>query len=952
MVQIFNSWRLLVLPAAFCMVIGAPTTALAQQKPDRPVVGAGSATSLSGSVQSSTGEPLPGATVFVRGTFIGTSTDGNGQFRLTIPAASRAGNESLTLEVSYVGYESLSAVVPLSEGQNLKLTLMASATMLEETVVSASRVQQTMAEAPVTIEKLNAVQISRISSPDIMVGLGALKGIDVSSSALLMSSVSTRGFNSAKSERVIQLSDYIDTQSPSLNVNAGNLLGIPEVDMESVDVLHGPSSALYGANAFNGVILFNSKDPFVYEGLTARIRGGSRDYADAQIRYAKKITPRLAAKLNLSYQQANDFMPVNFSAQDKLLEPTNNPEGSVFGYNAVNRYGDTNPVPLSSTSGFSVTIRDPATNQLVSPAPFVYMPGFTEQQLVADDNRTFGIRIQPTLSYLLTDKLKATAGYRFSRGTTTYQSTSRYRFKNLETQQFFGEVKSDKFFVRAYTTGDNGGDTYDLNFLGAFLQDQLVSDGSKTYKQAFVDTYNDEFRRARLEAAAANPQLTLAQQQAIAVPLAYAAASAQQLQPGSARFNELRNKIITDNTPGKGALIRPESRMSDISAQHQFTLPAKIGLIVGGAYRDFRLGSGGRLFSDTTGSRINNYEYGAYTQATKGFMENRLKLAFAGRIDFFKNFDPAFSPRASVTYALGKDLQHNFRASYSRAFRSPAQLDQFINLDLGRVYLLGNVAGGFNGYSLALRDAGLATVLTDETPEGRARQASFEVKLPALRLEQVNTVEVGYRAALSEKVSVDANAYFSRYNRFIGARRIFGNTDGTLPDDQQLLSNAANLFTNPNSKTRVVQAWTNADQDLDTRGASLGLNYAYSAAVNLTGSYSYNELTTTDLPADFQTFFNTPKHKFTLGVGGAIATDFSYGLSYRWAESFRYEMPFAVGQLAAPSSLDVNLGYHVQKLYTTFQAGATNVLDATNIQVYGAPSLGRIIFAGLLIDIK
>jgi iron complex outermembrane recepter protein len=927
MAQFSNPWWLAALSVAIGFSTTAPLSAFAQQAPDKPAVSATASTSLTGVVLSATGEPLPGATIFIRGTFIGTSADGNGQFRLTIPAANRASGEALTLEVSYIGYESMSAVVTPGQGQNLKLTLMSSATTLEETVVSASRVEQTLAEAPVTIEKLNAVQIGRISSPDIMVGLGALKGIDVSSSALLMSSVSTRGFNSAKSERVIQLSDYIDTQSPSLNVNAGNLLGIPEVDMESVDVLHGPSSALYGANAFNGVILFNSKDPFVYEGLTARIRGGSRAYADAQVRYAKKITPRLAAKLNLSYQQANDFMPVNFAAQDKLLEPTNNPEGSVYGYNAVNRYGDTQQQPTPAV------ITNP-----------VFMPGYTEKDLVADDNRTFGVRVQPTISYLLTDKLKATAGYRFSRGTTTYQSSSRYRFKNLESQQFFAELKSSNFFVRAYTTGDDGGDTYDLNFLGAFLQDQLVANdaNNRTYRQVFSDTYASAFTNARTAAQQAGQ--TLEQARITAAPIAYAAAGATQPQPGSAEFNRLRNKIITDATPGKGALIRPQSRMSDISAQYQFKLPAEIGLTVGGAYRAFRLGSGGRLFSDTTDSRIPNHEYGAYAQATKGFMENRLKFAFAGRIDFFKNFDPAFSPRASVTYAAGKDLQHNFRASYSRAFRSPAQLDQYINLDLGRAYLLGNTANGFQGYDLN-------KVRADPFATGSVL-ASYEVNIPSLRLEEVNTVEVGYRAALTEKISLDANVYVSRYKRFIGARRFVGNVDGSRPTQQQVTNGAFVSYADATKPTRVIQAWTNADQDLDTRGASLGLNYAYSKAVNLTGSYSYNELTTTDLPADFQTFFNTPKHKFTLGVSGAVATDFSYGLSYRWAQSFRYEMPFAVGQLASPSSLDVNLGYHVQKFNTTFQAGATNILDATNIQVYGAPSLGRIVFAGLLIDIK
>ncbi len=943
--RLFSGWPLLIGLALPISLLPVHTYAQAPASPAATTTK--TALVITGTVQTLTGEDLPGATVFIRGTYLGTSTDGNGRFKFTVPDAKPG--VSMQLEASYVGYQTQTlSVVP--GGPEVNVNLAPSPTQLTEVVVAASRAEQTVAEAPVTIERVSAAQINRLSTPDVLAGLAVLKGVDVSSASLLMSSPSTRGFNSAKSERVIQLTDYVDTQAPSLNVNAGNMLGIPEVDMESIDVLYGPSSALYGANAFNGVILFNSKDPFTYEGLTARVRGGSRAYLDGQFRIAKKITPRLAAKLNVSYLQANDFIANNFEAQERLLELTNNPSNSVFGANVVNRYGDTNPYPFNATQQLTRTVRDPVTNQQTTYN--VYMPGFTERDLIADDNRTYSVRVQPTVSYLITDKLKVTAGYRFWQGMTTYQSTSRYRFKNLQTQQFFADIKSDKFFVRAYTTGDDGRDSYDLNFLGAFLQNQLVpaerqnATGNLTYANLFAQTYNAEFNSAQQIARQNDPNLTLAQAQQIAAPIAYKAAAATQLQPGTTAFNEARQRIITSDSPGKGAQIRPYSRLSDVSAQYQFKLPADVGLIVGGAFRDFRNGSNGRLFSDTTGTRIRNYEYGAYGQATKGFNENRLKLAFAARVDAFKNFDPAFSPRASVTYAAGNDLQHNFRVSYSRAFRSPTQLDQYLALDLGRAYLLGNVGNGFEGYDLAARDQ-IFSLASDP-----AVRAKYRVTLPALKLEQVNTGEIGYRAAFGPKVSLDLSLFVSRYTNFIGARRIFANTDGTLPTPEELSGALASGFTDPRLKTRVVQAWTNSGQALDTRGAAFSLNYALATALNLTGTYSYNELTTDGLPADFQTFFNTPKHKFSLAANGVVATHGTYSVSYRWAQAFRYEMPFAAGNLAAPTSVDVNLGYRLPNLNTTVQAGATNLLDTNNTQVYGAPSLGRIVFAGLLVEIK
>ena len=129
------------------------------------------------------------------------------------------------------------------------------------------------------------------------------------------------------------------------------------------------------------------------------------------------------------------------------------------------------------------------------------------------------------------------------------------------------------------------------------------------------------------------------------------------------------------------------------------------------------------------GERIGNYEYGAYAQASKALLDERLKLAVAGRVDQFQNFGTAFSPRASVVYSLGADKQHNFRASFSRAFRAPTQNDQYIRLDVGRAILLGNVGGGFNGYTTAAGQRQLPGILAP-TPHRRPGQRTNTMPRP------------------------------------------------------------------------------------------------------------------------------------------------------------------------------------------------------------------------------
>ncbi|UOQ79135.1 carboxypeptidase-like regulatory domain-containing protein [Hymenobacter sp. 5516J-16] len=159
---------------------------------------------------------MPGATIFIRGTFVGTSTNREGKFLLRTDF----NQGPVVLSVSFVGYESREVTLPQPDNA-VVVQLKVNPTQTNEVIASASRVEEGILQAPVTVEKVTSQQILRLPPPDVQVGLNQFKGIDVNSTSMLMNSLSTRGFNSAKSERLIQLTDYFDTQSPSLNINAG-----------------------------------------------------------------------------------------------------------------------------------------------------------------------------------------------------------------------------------------------------------------------------------------------------------------------------------------------------------------------------------------------------------------------------------------------------------------------------------------------------------------------------------------------------------------------------------------------------------------------------------------------------------------------------------------------------------------------------------------------------------
>ena len=122
--------------------------------------------------------------------------------------------------------------------------------------MSASRTPESVRESPVTIERFDARDIKNATSPDFYASLENLKGVDINKGSLTFSSLNTRGFATFANTRFVQLVDGMDNSSPALNFAIGNFLGLNELDVQSVELLPGASSALYGANAFNGILIY------------------------------------------------------------------------------------------------------------------------------------------------------------------------------------------------------------------------------------------------------------------------------------------------------------------------------------------------------------------------------------------------------------------------------------------------------------------------------------------------------------------------------------------------------------------------------------------------------------------------------------------------------------------------------------------------------------------------
>ena len=263
---------------------------------------------LSGRVyDKATGQGLVGARVVIPSAQVGTLTDEKGEFTLRTSA-----EVPYTIQVTYIGYQTLEQEISQTD-KPLKLAMEAVGVTVGEVEIVSSAAQERQKQSPLTIERLSVTAIKETPAISFYEGLGHLKGVDVTAASLGFKVVNTRGFNSTSPVRSLQLIDGVDNQSPGLNFSLGNFLGASELDVESVDMVVGASSAYYGPGAFNGVISMKTKSPFVHPGVSFMLKGGERGLLQAALRYASILDAneyneeKFAFKLNLSLMRADDW---------------------------------------------------------------------------------------------------------------------------------------------------------------------------------------------------------------------------------------------------------------------------------------------------------------------------------------------------------------------------------------------------------------------------------------------------------------------------------------------------------------------------------------------------------------------------------------------------------------------------------------------------------------------
>jgi outer membrane receptor for ferrienterochelin and colicins len=299
-------------------------------------------TVLTGTVRSEAGEPVNAAQVQVIGTPQPTSILANAQgtYRLTLPGG------TYDVVVSSIGHAQRrfdNVSVPTGQTTTLDVVLPTHAEELNPIVVAVSRgTPERQTETVATVHSISAIEIAERPAPSLSDHLQTAPGVDIISHGLQATNVVVRGFNNIFSGALHMLTDHRLAGVPSLRVNLMHFIPSTEEDVERMEVVLGPGSALYGPNTANGVVHILTKSPIDSEGTTVTLGGGEQSAFIGSFRSAWRLSDQFGVKASGQYLRGDEWRytdPAEDSARVVAGTPARRPlcisDKTVRGFSAA-----------------------------------------------------------------------------------------------------------------------------------------------------------------------------------------------------------------------------------------------------------------------------------------------------------------------------------------------------------------------------------------------------------------------------------------------------------------------------------------------------------------------------------------------------------------------------------------------------------------------------------------
>ena len=929
---------------------------------------------LSGVVMGPEGEAIPGANVVLVGDLlpggkIGTATDEAGRFRLAgLPTG------EYQLSVTHIGYRPLlrEGVGIVGGEQELRLRLETGLIFLDQNVVSASRRQEKVLEAPASVAVVEAKDIRNRPALSVAEHIRDLPAVDFSQTGLAQSNVVVRGFNNVFSGALLTLTDNRIARVPSLRLNAYNFIPVTNDDIERIEVVLGPGAALYGPNSANGVMHIITHSPFTSAGTNVNVGVGERSVYKVGMRHAGTAGERLGYKVSAQYYEGMDW-----------------------------EYEDPEEV------------RARAANPAIQP-------------------RSFDIERQSAevrLDYRASDDLTAilAAGYNKA-DQIELTGLGAGQAQDWENNYVQLRLLYKNWFAQVFQNGSNAGDTFTLrdgnpivdnSTLTAFqLQHSAALGGRQRFTygvdvlltrpdtEGTINGGNEDYDQTNEFGAYVQSETALSEMLDLVVALRY----------------DDHNRIPEGEiSPRAGLVFKPrETQILRLTYNRAFATPSSNNLYLDISSSEDAFGIGA-AFEPSLGFRpaIDVRAQGTYregfasgwtfTRSGNGrpqFRSPFAPLAEKAAADYIDLGDPLFTNvmwglgRRGVLSRLNTPLFEGLAATQIGVLQG---LDQAA-AEEAAAQLLGELAAlvpeQLTGLDNTLRMLNLEKVAAGDPAPFDPVEDVLDV--PLTRSTTTETFELGYKGVVGAKLVVAADLYHTRIEDFVSPIQVqtpnvfldpaslgaaLGASLGTaLTDNPEMAAAVApldnmqvpgTLSGNGNGSpvdeivtlfaggaasipfgtvtpeqafdpTAVMLTYRNFGE-ITLNGLDVNLAYFPSDQWVLTGNYSWVDKTLFEKVDDIADIaLNAPGNKFKLGTSYTFdQPQLTLGAQWRYVGAFRQESGVFVGDVDSYSLLDLNANYWLLPGQMRLGIDVSNALNTKHRTFIGAPEIGRLVFGQL-----
>jgi iron complex outermembrane receptor protein len=928
---------------------------------------------VSGKVTDGNGNPLSGAIIVQKGTSNGSKSKSDGSFSITIPAKSIP----TSVMARMISFGSAEITVDGSSNDvTFNAVLGEQAKSLNEVVVSASKKSEKIINSPASVSVLSEARIQQNTTLSVVDNVKKIAAVDVMPTGIVSNNVVVRGFNNIFSGATMFLVDNRLASVPSIRVNAFHLVPTSNTDIRSMEIVRGPSSALYGPFASNGVMAVYTKSPLDMEnrmeittGITTGLRAGDEDNAKFGFKANNSIENlgilnpeiRIAGKLskNLGVKVSGNFM-----------------SGSDFAF-----FDDREP------SGRSVRFGNQSGGNT-----------WTSDGSAADTfRRNFGIRktaIDARIDYRADNGME----FIFSGG---YSSNTNMELTGLgaaqavgwTTNYFQAQFKKDRLYAQYFVNSTNSGNT--------FLIPQSATGNQFTYLKETSSMHS--FQLQHSSKVSNNTSLVYGFDAFLTRPSGNVYG---RFDGGLANINQYGGYLQADHKFNKkwSTVLAARLDYQDVIKEYMFS-PRGAVVFKPKENHTFRL-TYNRAFQaptalnffldlnngNITGSRNSSLSSGATT------VPNSIRaLGNTGL-----TYGAGTNGLPTVLTPTGASLSYE---QASNAANIPTVLGGMRNVFIGQFRAAGAPLSSATATANLLLNGMTPTSLAPvDLVAGKAVDVSTINNKSAVASTITQTAELGYKGMVTDKLSLGFDLYYTRINDFVGplttasyqvaidpsyyaqsstqaqmlaninslpaAQRIQvlgGLTGLTNPTQIAALSNAdiikaytttlvrAGALANtgtiaPNNSgygSDVVLTYSNLGT-VDVAGADLSFNYLATKDLTIEGAFSFVNKDRIALLGAAEGFvsLNAPKYKSALNFAYRLPIDknsLTLNAGWRWMDKFDGNSGVYIGRVNAANMLDLGFSWKPSKSQNTVVAlNINNLMDHRHAFFPLSSAMGRV----------